>query len=303
MRDVIHVNHDSFPDAAIAADLEATPFALSFRKGELETLLDGKYGGPYTFPLLAMFYPSLDFRHKLHQDHIHPRSHFTAAQLRRRGIPEVLHEQFMDRIDLIPNLQLLEGQPNIEKAATPFADWLADCYPDPQKRSDYLKRNFIPAAEYDLEHFLTFFAQRRAGLLATLRHLVGVEDSADTEEAEELGPDEEVASFHAECMKVVARHLGVALSPDSQTQYASDDRENRAVCLVSKRYVRGQQNRYWYAFRPHHVEFLQTAKKGSVVFGCGGTDLTVLIPSEEFLPPLTGMRHTQEDGGRSYWHV
>lgn len=78
---------------------------------------------------------------------------------------------------------------------------------------------------------------------------------------------------------------------------------NRAVCLVSKRYVRGQQSRYWYAFRPHHVEFLQTAKRGFAVFGCGGADLTVLIPSEELLPRLAGMRQTQEDGGRSYWHV
>ena len=46
MREVIKANHDSFPDAAIATQLEATPFALSFRKGELETLLDGKSRRP-----------------------------------------------------------------------------------------------------------------------------------------------------------------------------------------------------------------------------------------------------------------
>ena len=303
MRDVIRANHDSFPSDAIAADLEATPLAMAFKKGELETLLDGKYGGTYTFPLLAMFYPSLDFRHKLHQDHIYPRSHFTAAQLRKRGIPEERHEQFMDLVDLIPNLQLLEGQPNIEKAATPFADWLVDHYPEPRNRSDYVRRNFIPDADYDLAHFLEFFAQRRAQLLVTLQQLVGVDESTITDESEVLGPDEEVAAFHAECANIVARHLGVALSPDSQTQYASDDRQIRAVCLVSKRYVRGQQNRYWYAFRPHHVEFLQAAETGFTVFGCGGADLTVQIPSKEFLPRLAGMRQTQEDGGRSYWHV
>lgn len=304
MREVIKGNHDSFPDAAIAADLEATPFGLSFRKGELEALLDGKYGGPYTFPLLAMFYPSLDFRHTLHQDHIHPRSHFTAAQLRKRGIPDELHEQFMDRIDLIPNLQLLEGQPNIEKAATPFAEWLAAYYPETEKRSDYLKRNFIPSANHDLGQFLEFFAERRGALLVALRQLVGVDDSTDTEESEELEPDEEAAGFHAECMSVVARRLGIPLSPDSQTLYASSDRQNRVVCVVSKRYVRGQQgSRYWYRFGPPQVEFLRDAAKGFLVFGCGGADLTVLIPSGEFLPRLAGMRQTQEDGGRSYWHV
>jgi hypothetical protein len=303
MREVIRANHASFPDAAIAADLEATPFGLSFRKGELEALLDGKYGGPYTFPLLAMFYPSLDFRHKLHQDHIHPRSHFTAAQLRKRGIADELHEQFMDRIDLIPNLQLLEGQPNIEKSATPFAEWLASRYPETDKRSDYLQRNFIPSDNYDLAHFLEFFEKRRAQLLTALRQLVGVDDSPDTE-SEERRPDEEAAGFHADCMAVVARHLGIPLSPDSQTLYASSDRETRAVCVVSKRYVRGQQgDRYWYRFNPPQVEFLRDAKRGLVVFGCAGADLTVVIPSDEFLPRLAGMRQTQEDGGRSYWHV
>ena len=304
MREVIKANHDSFPDAAIATQLEATPFALSFRKGELETLLDGKYGGPYTFPLLAMFYPSLDFRHKLHQDHIHPRSHFTPAQLRKRGIADEQHEQFMERIDLIPNLQLLEGQPNIEKAATPFAEWLAGYCPEIDKRSDYLKRNFIPTTNYDLGHFLEFFASRRAALLLALRQLVGVDDSSDAEESEDLGPDEEAASFHAECMSVVVRHLGIALSPDSQTLYASSDREDRAVCVVSKRYARAQQGgRFWYRFGPPQVEFLMSAKRGFVVFGCAGADLTVLIPRDEFLPRLAGMRQTQEDGGRSYWHV
>ena len=28
-----------------------------------------------------------------------------------------------------------------------------------------------------------------------------------------------------------------------------------------------------------------------------------MMPSEEFLPRVASMRQTQEDGGRSYWHV
>ena len=302
MRDVIRANHDSFPEAAIVSDLEATPLALSFGRGELEALLDAKYGGPYTFPLLAMFYPSLDFRHKLHQDHIHPRSHFTPAQLRKRGVPDGLHAQFMERVDLIPNLQLLEGQPNIEKSATPFSEWVEQCFPDVEKRSDYAKRNFIPAASFDLEHFMEFFAQRRAALLARLRELVGVDDSMDAEEPEEPALDE-ASGFHAECVDVVARHLDITLLPDSQTQYASGDGADRVVCVVSKRYVRGPRARYWYQFTPSHVEFLRGASRGFVVFGCGGANLTLMMPSEEFLPRVASMRQTQEDGGRSYWHV
>lgn len=104
-------------------------------------------------------------------------------------------------------------------------------------------------------------------------------------------------------MSVVAPHLGIALSPDSQTQYVSDDGETRVVCVVSKRYTRGQQGRFWYAIRPPHVEYLENARTGFVALGCGGAGLTVLIPSKEFLQRVAGMRRTQEDGGRSYCHV
>lgn len=303
MRDVIRTDHDSFPSAAIAADLETTVFALSFKKGELETLLDGKYGGSYTFPLLSMFYPHLDFRHKLHQDHIHPRSHFTASQLRKRGIPEELYEQFLERLDMIPNLQLLEGQPNIEKSATPFAEWLAEAFPSPEKRSDYLNRNYIPDCEYGLENFLEFFVKRRAHLLGVLRQLVGIDDEDDAEEMDEPELDGEIAGFRAECMTRVARHLGINLSPVSQTQYESKDSEMRFVCLVSRRHTRGRQDCYWYGIRPHQVRFLETAKQSFVVFGCGGADVTVAIPSKDFLPKLAGIRQTQEKRGRSHWHV
>lgn len=303
MRDVIRANHDRFPSALIAADLETTPFALSFRRGELEALLDGRYGGPYTFPLLAMFCPSLDYRHKLHQDHIHPRSHFTVAKLTKRGIPRELHAQFMERADLIPNLQLLEGQPNIEKTATPFADWVAITYPDPQKQSDYFERHHIPRTNSNLENFLEFFAQRRARLHETLQRLIGVDDSIEIEEIDQLVPDQEVASFHAECMKRVARHLGLTLTQESQTCYASANAEHRVVCVVSKPYARGPQGRYWYTIRPLHAEYLRAAKSAYVAFGCGSPELTALLPSERLLSALGGMRQTIEEGGRSYWHV
>src|SRR5262249_14260317 len=160
-----------------------------------------------TFPLLAMLYPSLDFRHKFHQDHIHPRSHFTVAQLRKRDIPESLHDEYLERVDLIPNLQLLEGQPNIEKSATPFAEWLHVAYPGSLRRADYLSRQFMPAVSYDLHGFLAFFAGRRALLMDRLRQLVGVDVSSEGEELPEAASGEDVAGFHVECMKRVSQYL------------------------------------------------------------------------------------------------
>lgn len=303
MRDVIRNMHEEFPAAAMAADLATTPFTLSFRRSELEALLDAKYGGRYTFPVLAMLYPSLDFRHKLHQDHMHPRSHFTSAQLRKRGIQDALLEQYMMTVDQVPNLQLLEGQPNIEKSATPFAEWLVEAYPDAEQRRQYEERNFVPDSPTDFGSYLDFIAKRRSLMLRRLADLVGFVGTDEEEEpAVEAGADEN-AAFHLECMRLVGKKLGVVFAAETQTCFSAGPGGPRAVCAVSKLYRRGQYDRYWFAMRPAQVAFLKESENSYVVLGCGSPLLTLVIPSSEFLPSLAGMRQTEEEGGRSYWHV
>jgi hypothetical protein len=302
MREVIRARHDSFPAEAIGEALEGTPAALAFQKGELESLIDQQYGGLYTFPLLAMLYPSLDFRNKFHQDHMHPKSHFTPGQLTKCGIPPELHSRYIDSVNRVANLQLLEGQPNVEKAAMPFADWMKATYPDPSKLADYLNRNHVAGSEFSLDGFLGFYAKRRERMLEALRLLVGVESLA-VGDADELEAAEEVANFHAEVASTVAKHLKVELLESTQTCFSSTNDEDRIVCAVSKRYKRGTHDRYWYAIKPKQVEFLTSAKRGYVALGCGGPDLIVLIPAEKFVPALDGMRQTETEGGRTYWHV
>lgn len=304
MRDIIRANHTSFPSEDIAAALETTPYALSFRPGELEGLLDQQYGGPYTFPLLAMLYPSLDYRNKFHLDHIHPKSHFTPSQLTRRGIPPELHARYADRVNRVANLQLMEGQPNIEKGDTPFAEWLETRYAgEKEKREAYLQRNYIVDDNLGLDAFLDFYAQRRHRLLARLQELLGLAVVADTDDALELAADRETASFNSEVAGMVGRHLGVSLSANSQTCYADTNDDVRVVCVVSKRYQRAGQDRYWYAIKPHQVDYLASHASGYVAFGCGSSELIAMIPSDHFLPSLSGMLQTEVDTGRTYWHV
>jgi hypothetical protein len=304
MRDIIRQCHTSFPSEEIAAALESTPYALTFRTGELEGLLDQQYGGPYTFPLLAMLYPSLDYRNKFHLDHIHPKSHFTPAQLLSRGIPAELHARYADRVNRVANLQLMEGQPNIEKAAAPFSDWLDKKYAgEPEKRADYLQRNYIVGDRFGLDAFLEFYAQRRQRLLEALQHIVGIDVATDSEDMQDLEAERETASFNSEVARVVGRHLGIELSPNSQTCYTDKNDDLRVVCVVSKRYERARHDRYWYAIKPHQVEYLAThTDRGYVAFGCGSPELIALIPTDRFLPCLSGMLQTPLDSG-AYWHV
>lgn len=176
LRDVIRTEHESFPAASMGAALRGTARPMSFSNDELEGLLDFKYGKAYTFSVLALLYPDLDFRNHFHQDHLHPRSRFTPAQLKRAGIPVEERDFFQDAVDRLANLQLLEGVPNREKSNRPFAEWIADRYPEPSERQVYLRRHFIPDVDFSLENFEEFYGARRKLMLTALRRLVGASE-------------------------------------------------------------------------------------------------------------------------------
>ena len=78
---------DGFPADQIAEALRSKPRSMRFEDAELDAILDETYHGGYAFATLALLYPSLDFRNQFHQDHLHPKSIFTRAQLLKRGVP------------------------------------------------------------------------------------------------------------------------------------------------------------------------------------------------------------------------
>ena len=102
-------------------------------------MLHSEYGKPHTFSVLALLYPTLDYRHRFHVDHIFPDSFFKRFELRKRGIPEQKQKFYLDNNDLIGNLQLLEGLPNEEKLDKDFNIWLEEAFPDIDERNDYIK--------------------------------------------------------------------------------------------------------------------------------------------------------------------
>lgn len=178
VRDVIRQESESgFPADAIVKALRGAPRSMTFGEEELDGVLEGKFTNAYTFSTLALLYPNLDFRNEFHVDHIHPRSHFTKAQLTRRGIadPEQVIE-YQDRFDLIANLQLLGGTENLEKSSKPFADWIKEAYPEEIVRRDYCRRHYIPEhQDASFANFLDFYEERRALMRDAMKRVVGME--------------------------------------------------------------------------------------------------------------------------------
>ncbi len=141
---------------------------------DVENMLAYRYGQGYTFSTLALLYPTFDFRNRFHIDHIHPRSHFTRAKLRSRGIPEADFDFYLENVDTLPNLQLLEGIPNQEKSDTDFDVWLAKVCNSPSAKTDYMKRHLIPETAHSLSNFREFFEQRKAAIKRDLCRTLGI---------------------------------------------------------------------------------------------------------------------------------
>ena len=163
LRGAIADTAGGFPAEEINSRLIHISKSVRFEPEEIDALLDNKYGQRQAFPVLALLYPSVDYRNLFHQDHIHPKSRFTAKKLQALGLDEAEAAWMIARVNDIPNLQMLEGTPNLEKSDKLFDAWLASRYPSEGDRQQYNERQYIPRdVDLSIAGFRDFYLARRA---------------------------------------------------------------------------------------------------------------------------------------------
>lgn len=172
LRRVIKDNPGTFPLPEIIETFKGTTKTFTFDQDELNNLLNYQYGQSHTFSVLSILYPTLDFRNKFHLDHIFAKSLFTKKELLKSGIDEAELNIFMERVNSLGNLQLLEGIPNIEKSNKPFIEWINEAYPTEQERLDYMGKHYIPKVEFDMKEFPEFFEQRERILVEAFKEML-----------------------------------------------------------------------------------------------------------------------------------
>jgi hypothetical protein len=160
MRDIIKNNGLLFPLDLMIEKQRGTSKSLIFDDDDIINLTNYQYGQPYTFSVLVLLYPSLDYRNKFHQDHIHPKRLFSERRLKGNNITENDIGFFMDKYNYISNLQLLEGIPNQEKTGKYFSEWISEKYPRENDRKQYMERNYIPDVSLELKNFKEFIEKR-----------------------------------------------------------------------------------------------------------------------------------------------
>lgn len=172
IREIINNTSGDFPFDEIASKLKGGSKSISFDDDEIDNLLYYQYAQAYTYSVLAFLYPSLDFRNKFHQDHIFPKKLFTRKILLKRGISQDQIEFYLENVNCLANLQLLEGVPNQEKSGTDFENWLNDAYPNKKDRKAYMERNYIPDVDLSLGNFEEFIQEREKLIVAAFKKLL-----------------------------------------------------------------------------------------------------------------------------------
>jgi len=179
IRKIILENHDNFPTELIIDKFKGTTKSLLFSTEDIENLTHYKYGQGFTFSILSLLYPQLDYSNQFHIDHIFPKSLFTKAKLRKRGISEEDIETFYDWFNYIGNLQLIGAIPNIEKKDIEFKIWLNKIYPDQRNQDQFKEVHYIPNVELDFENFIEFFEEREKLLIAEFSKILLTEETVE----------------------------------------------------------------------------------------------------------------------------
>ena len=173
LRDVIRESDASeFPAAQLRRVMAQRGKTLDFIEEEIEDLADMGLGDRRIFPLLTMLFPDLDSRDGSDIDHVFPKSRFTPNRLKAAKVDEDRFDEFRDRADRLPNLQLLDRSVNNEKRATLPAEWLDVHCPSPESRTVYCDRHQLGDVPEKITDFAKFYSKRRKRLLGRIAQLV-----------------------------------------------------------------------------------------------------------------------------------
>ena len=177
LRQVISENASTgFPIDSVMRVMAGRNKSLEFTDDQIEDLADMRFTDRRVFPLLSLLFPFLDLEHHFHVDHIFPRARFSADDLEAADIPEDKRQSYLEMMDGLPNLQLLEGSKNTEKQATLPSDWLnGHTGGDFEARQAYIDRHDLGTIPTGLKEFKGFYEVRLQRLEKRIRGTLGVE--------------------------------------------------------------------------------------------------------------------------------
>ena len=233
IRNIIKEKNTNFPIDQIIDRFKGTNKSISFTEDDIDNLLYLKYGKSHIFSVLVLLYPTLDFRNRFHQDHIFPRSLFGKVKLKDAGIPKEGIDFYLENVNYIANIQLLEGLPNEEKSNMDFSEWIAKTFKTDKEKKEYMEKHLIPDINLSFKNFPHFIEERKKLIANKLKSILGNDlVLSQMENAEEDEEADEAQSYESE---------GVT-NEDTSYVLAQDANENKKA-IPEKSEWRSKSNR------------------------------------------------------------
>lgn len=132
----------------------------------ISELLTTQKDDRYSFPILAMLYPDLDYKNNnFHKDHLHPASSYNMLEQKDKD------NYGWNVYNSILNLQMLDSNENMSKNAMPLKDWIEEQTKDIDKNK-FLENHLIPKVDYDVDNFEEFIEARKEILIDKLKRIL-----------------------------------------------------------------------------------------------------------------------------------
>lgn len=132
----------------------------------IEDLLYSQKDSRYSFPILAMLYPNLDYRNNnFHQDHLHPASAYN-------DLEEKDKEKYGWQVyNSIINLQMLDANENESKNAKPLDKWVSEQTRNKDMQK-FMEDHLIPDTDLSLSNFSDFVEKRKTILVQRIKKMI-----------------------------------------------------------------------------------------------------------------------------------
>jgi len=120
----------------------------------------------YSFPILAMLYPDLDYKNNnFHKDHLHPAASY-------HDLKQEDKDNYGWRVyNSILNLQMLDSNENMSKNDMSLKDWIDEQTKNKDK-DKFLESHLIPNVNFELDNFEDFINKRKEILIEKLKNIL-----------------------------------------------------------------------------------------------------------------------------------
>jgi len=132
----------------------------------IENLLLTQINEQYSFSILALLYPNLDYKNNnFHMDHLHPAAKYN-------DLSDKDKQEFGWPIyNSILNLQMLDANENMSKNDSDLALWVNNQTKNSDKKK-FLEDHLIPDVNLELNNFKEFITERKKMLQSKLKELL-----------------------------------------------------------------------------------------------------------------------------------